>query len=70
MKMTHSSFSHEIEKDIHPSWKELLASLSEVQATNCPKFDAQALQKDCKEVGHQNDEEKSESIGGTSSHIG
>jgi hypothetical protein len=54
---TYCRFSHDIKKYIKPSWKKLLASLGQVQTTNATEFDAEALQEDCKEVRHQNDEE-------------
>lgn len=67
--MTYSSFSHNVEEYVQPSWKKLSTSLSKVQAADSPEFDAQALQEDGKEVGHQDNEEKSEAIGSSGGHI-
>ncbi len=68
-RYTYSPFSHDVEEDIEPPWEESSASFSQIEPTDTSKLDAQALQEDGKDVRHQNDEEQSESVGRTSSHI-
>ena len=70
MNHTYSSFSHDVQEDIKPRWQEGLACFGKVESTDTPELDAQALQKDGKDIRHQNDEKKLESIGSSRSNIG
>ncbi len=67
--MAYGSFSHNVKENIHPPWKKCLTSLSKVQTTDRPKFDAQTLQEDGEDIRHQDNEQKLEAIRSTSSHV-
>jgi uncharacterized ferredoxin-like protein len=66
---TYSSLSHYIENDIQPLREKQPACLSQVEASNAPELDAQALQVYCKNIGHQHDKQQPKSVRGTSCHI-
>jgi hypothetical protein len=66
---THSRFSQNIKRNVQPFREELLASLRQIESTDTPKLYAQALQKNSKDVRHQNDEEELEAVSSTSGDI-
>jgi hypothetical protein len=66
---THSRFSQNIKRNVQPFREELLASLRQIESTHTPELYAQALQKNSKDVRHQNDEEQLEAVSSTSGDI-
>jgi hypothetical protein len=63
-------FCEGIENIVEPWRKVGLAIFSKVHSRHGAQFDAQGLEEDGEDVGHQNDEEEFEPEGGTRSHIG
>ena len=55
---TYRRLGHEIKDNIEPFWKKCSTSLSQVQTADATEFDAEALQEDRKDVGHQYDEQE------------
>lgn len=66
---TYCSFSHDIKEYVQPFRQESFTSFCQVQTTDTPKLNAQTLEKDSKEIGHQDNEEKPESVSRSSSNV-
>jgi hypothetical protein len=66
---THSRFSQNIKRNVQPFREELFASFCQIESTDTPQFDTQALQKNSKDVRHQNDEEQLEAVSSTGGDI-